>query len=467
MQTPTLPIQISGASAAPAPARPSTASADGAPQFSQALKHELAQRQNPAAPAPQAQAKPAAPAPQAQAKPAAPAKAKDSAATEQDGAAKASPAEPAQQAAAPAGKQVSAVEDEGAEQAAEAFAASPAELPVADMLALVASFNQPLQSAVAAAPQALPATVAVAVETAGAAVPATPALAPAVVAQPVPEGALPLPPADSKAVAADTDFATSVASASAALAPAAHATTAAATRAAAPVAGSGEPAAPDRGQQAEPALAAAKAQPEPSQFASLRAREGADQAGLKDIQAPAAAAPQSVAAPVSAAFQQAALAPAHAAGAAAADKIAARVGTPGWDQQVGQKIVWMVAGKEQSAALTLNPPDMGPLQVVLNVSNDQASVTFSSAQPEVRQALENAMPKLREMMSESGIALGEATVNAGMPDQRQAQGEQARPGNGQGGARFETNGSAVQAAARHAERPAARGERQGLVDTFA
>ena len=34
------------------------------------------------------------------------------------------------------------------------------------------------------------------------------------------------------------------------------------------------------------------------------------------------------------------------------------------------------------------------------------------------------MPKLREMMSESGIALGNATVDAGTPDQRQAQDEQ-------------------------------------------
>ena len=71
---------------------------------------------------------------------------------------------------------------------------------------------------------------------------------------------------------------------------------------------------------------------------------------------------------------------AQAAAGVAADRIAARVGTPAWDNQVGQKIVWMVAGKEQSATLTLNPPDMGPMQVVLSVTNDQASVTFS-AQP--------------------------------------------------------------------------------------
>ncbi|MEN3367583.1 MAG: flagellar hook-length control protein FliK, partial [Burkholderiales bacterium] len=46
----------------------------------------------------------------------------------------------------------------------------------------------------------------------------------------------------------------------------------------------------------------------------------------------------------------------QAATAAAADKIAPRVGSNGWDQAVAQKVVWMVAGEQQSASLTLNPP---------------------------------------------------------------------------------------------------------------
>jgi flagellar hook-length control protein FliK len=114
------------------------------------------------------------------------------------------------------------------------------------------------------------------------------------------------------------------------------------------------------------------------------------------------------------------------AAAAAADELSARVGTDAWENQVGQKVVYMVGSEEQTASLTLNPPDLGPLQVVLSVTNDQASVTFSANQEEVRQALEDALPRLREMMSESGIALGNATVNAGMPDGRQAQEQAAR-----------------------------------------
>ncbi|WP_058049018.1 flagellar hook-length control protein FliK [Janthinobacterium sp. Ant5-2-1] len=135
-------------------------------------------------------------------------------------------------------------------------------------------------------------------------------------------------------------------------------------------------------------------------------------------------------------LQPGALQQAAAAVAVPADKLTGRVGTPAWDQQLGQKVVWMAAGGDQSATLTLNPPDLGPVQVVLTVTNDQADAAFMSAQPEVRQALEAAMPRLREMMSEAGIAFGSATVSAGTPEQ-QNNGERAASGehrgNGQGG----------------------------------
>ena len=134
-------------------------------------------------------------------------------------------------------------------------------------------------------------------------------------------------------------------------------------------------------------------------------------------------------------LQPGALQQAAAAVALPADKLTGRVGTPAWDQQLGQKVVWMAAGGDQSATLTLNPPDLGPVQVVLTVTNDQADAAFMSAQPEVRQALEAAMPRLREMMSEAGIAFGSATVSAGTPEQQDQGNREAsggRRGNGQG-----------------------------------
>ncbi|MGF6275314.1 flagellar hook-length control protein FliK [Massilia sp. UYP11] len=150
------------------------------------------------------------------------------------------------------------------------------------------------------------------------------------------------------------------------------------------------------------------------------------------------------------------------------DRIPARMGSQAWDNQVSQRIVYMV-GKEQAATLTLNPPDLGPVQIVLNVSNDQASVAFSAEQLEVRQALENALPRLREMMSESGIALGNATVDAGARQQqdceRQAPGganaNGSLAGNGTGG-----EGEAAVNEAAPRTRTVGLGER-GMVDLFA
>jgi len=98
------------------------------------------------------------------------------------------------------------------------------------------------------------------------------------------------------------------------------------------------------------------------------------------------------------------------------------VGSNAWNQALGQKITLMVGATQQTATLSLNPPDLGPLQVVLNIHKDSADATFIAAQPEVRQALEAALPRLREMMNEAGVQLGQANVSSNMPDQNNAQG---------------------------------------------
>lgn len=138
-------------------------------------------------------------------------------------------------------------------------------------------------------------------------------------------------------------------------------------------------------------------------------------------------------------------------------------GKTGWDQAISQKVVWMLGAQEQSATLTLNPPDMGPLQIVIQVNNDQADTTFISDNAEVRQALQDGMDNLREKMSESGIQLGQANVNSGeqMKQQFQQASQHARADSAQGKSMVNPSVEHVassQAAARVAN---------GLVDTFA
>jgi flagellar hook-length control protein FliK len=146
----------------------------------------------------------------------------------------------------------------------------------------------------------------------------------------------------------------------------------------------------------------------------------------------------------------------------ASPRLTPTVGTTAWTQALGEKIVWMTAGAQQSATLTLNPPNMGPLQIVLNVSNEQATASFFSAQPEVRQALEAAFPRLREMMSEAGIQLGQATVSAETPQQHDTSERQAQ----RSASPFPGADEAIAAGLQTGHAPLLQSGR-GLIDTFA
>ena len=186
-------------------------------------------------------------------------------------------------------------------------------------------------------------------------------------------------------------------------------------------------------------------------------RQSAQATNVAQAEAPAAHA-----APAALAALQAAAQSVHAP-AAQVDRLTPAVGTPAWDQALGQKIVWMVKGGEQSATLTMNPPDLGPMQVVLSVTNNQATVDFMSAQPEVRQALENALPRLREMMGESGVQLGQANVSAG--SQQQFAGFESQ--NRGGGHATGNKDKVVDDGAPQLRQGVVRMARDGVVDTFA
>ncbi|KFC69091.1 flagellar hook-length control protein FliK [Massilia sp. LC238] len=420
MQTTTLPFQVSGASALAQPQRNPAAGvqAPEAGQFSATLSRAMAPTMAPTpAPAAAPASKPAAPARQAD-KPAAqgpkpatrePAKqneaSSDAPATAQ-GAASAESGDPAKDAAAAA---------ESASAAADA-----ATTPATDMLAFMAALTQ----APAAAPVAAEAATA-----AGGAELQLAALQSAFAKLETADGGV---AAADPLAAADSD--------------------AAGFSLAAGVQTTAQESADLRAQaQASVPLDAGKAQPQlRDAAANTAANLEAPLPTVTQLQAQAAkleGLPNPAAMP--------------------GDRIPARLGTQAWDNQVSQRIVYMV-GKEQAATLTLNPPDLGPVQVVLNVTNDGASVAFSSNQQEVRQALENALPRLREMMGESGIALGNATVDAGMPDGRQAQQDgERRHGNGGGpGNAGGTVAVGDDAAARPATRTVSLGD-NGLVDTFA
>ncbi|WP_176099155.1 flagellar hook-length control protein FliK [Burkholderia cepacia] len=154
--------------------------------------------------------------------------------------------------------------------------------------------------------------------------------------------------------------------------------------------------------------------------------------------------------------------------AANAHVLAPHVGTPDWTDALSQKVVFLSNAHQQSAELTLNPPDLGPLQVVLRVADNHAHALFVSQHAQVRDAVEAALPKLREAMESGGLGLGSATVSDGGFASQQ-QNPQSSFAGGQSSRRGSGGSSAVDAPLDAAQSApvAASVSRAGLVDTFA
>ncbi len=133
----------------------------------------------------------------------------------------------------------------------------------------------------------------------------------------------------------------------------------------------------------------------------------------------------------------------------------------GWSTELGQKVVWMVGEKQHVAELRINPPDLGPLDIKLTIDDQQTTAVFTSPHASVRDALESALPRLREVLAESGIMLGNASVTADTP--RDGSAFSPPP------ARTSAAGSesAEAAAARLAPNVSSAARGRGLVDLFA
>lgn len=92
---------------------------------------------------------------------------------------------------------------------------------------------------------------------------------------------------------------------------------------------------------------------------------------------------------------------------------------PHWAQSFGNRIVWLARNEQQTAQININPPQLGPVQITLQLNGDQASAMFASPHAEVRQAIQDAMPQLRDMLASAGINLGQANVGSQSPQDRQ------------------------------------------------
>jgi flagellar hook-length control protein FliK len=105
---------------------------------------------------------------------------------------------------------------------------------------------------------------------------------------------------------------------------------------------------------------------------------------------------------------------------------------PEGQQQLTEKVRWMVNSRNISAEIRLDPPDLGGMNIKVNLSGDSASVSFVVQSQHARDALDQAVPRLREMLEENGIELGQSSVQQESPgtDGQAEEGSLANNSNG-------------------------------------
>lgn len=82
-----------------------------------------------------------------------------------------------------------------------------------------------------------------------------------------------------------------------------------------------------------------------------------------------------------------------------------------WGRVLSSRVIWMAREGVQQASLKLNPANMGPVEVKLHMHHDQATISFIAQHAATRDALEQALPRLRESFQENGMELAHADVS--------------------------------------------------------
>ncbi|MBV6823702.1 flagellar hook-length control protein FliK [Pseudomonas sp. PD9R] len=102
----------------------------------------------------------------------------------------------------------------------------------------------------------------------------------------------------------------------------------------------------------------------------------------------------------------------------------------GWTDEVVNRVMYLSSANLKAADIQLQPAELGRLDIRVNmVPDQQTQVTFMSAHPAVREALDGQVHRLRDMFAQQGM--GQVDVNVSDQSRGSQQGqEQAQQGQG-------------------------------------
>ena len=81
----------------------------------------------------------------------------------------------------------------------------------------------------------------------------------------------------------------------------------------------------------------------------------------------------------------------------------------------------MLSINNKEAEIRLDPPEMGSMQIRIRSDAEQAQINFVVQNQQAKEALEQSLPRLREMLMQQGLELGESSISYGDSSGEQAQ----------------------------------------------
>jgi flagellar hook-length control protein FliK len=157
--------------------------------------------------------------------------------------------------------------------------------------------------------------------------------------------------------------------------------------------------------------------------------------------------------------------------------LATPIDSPEFHGALGAQVAMMATGGVQMAQLQLNPAEMGPISIQIELEGEEARVEFGADSAATRQIIEAGLPALAAALSEAGLTLSGGGVSQQTPQNPSSAqafgqemphpgGQQGSGGSSHGQERSDRGGSARSEPAPAA---AARGRTKGSsgLDLFA
>lgn len=91
-----------------------------------------------------------------------------------------------------------------------------------------------------------------------------------------------------------------------------------------------------------------------------------------------------------------------------------------WETALGQRLMYVINQQVAQAQIQLNPAHLGPIRLMINFDRDQTvQIQMQAQHSQTRDAMEQALPRLRDMLTDAGIKFDQLQVSQESADNNQ------------------------------------------------